>query len=197
MPTPPPPPFNNFAIFSSSSCETNRGREREGKKIEEKKNCSSFLGSWSLLKHSSVAAECSSALSFSLSLFLLSLCSLIYQRILSLWSCAASVHLFAHRWPPKCGTSFAFKMFSLAQFQPQLWPFIWHISLCWPEHSKWVKWVAQCLFVFPKLPTLLSLSYSPPTSIYFDDGLGALPRIAVTFGNKIVFKIRFYEVGAF
>lgn len=38
----------------------------------------------------------------------------------------------SHRWLPKCGTSFAFKMFSPAHFLPQLWLFIWHISLCLP-----------------------------------------------------------------
>lgn len=131
-------------------------------------------------------SECSSQFSSLLCASLgFSLCSLIYQRILSYfnfccWCCFCPVHLFAHRWPPKCGTSFAFKMFSPAQFQPaQLWPFIWHISLCLPIAAAVARPALsgssgspRCLFVFAKLIFLLlfllflfALSLSPSISI--------------------------------
>lgn len=106
-------------------------------------------------------------------------------------------------------------MFSPAQFQPaQLWPFIWHISLCLPIAAAVARAALsgssgspQCLFVFAKLIFLLLVLLflcSPSLSIDFDynfnDGLGTT---AVTFagfmypsGNKIVFKIP-NEVGAF
>lgn len=123
-----------------------------------------FSGRNSLVERQSAAVS---------SLLCSSLCSLIYQRILSFfnfwccccccWWCFCLVHLFAHRWPPKCGTSFAFKMFSPAQFQPaQLWPFIWHISLCLPIAAAVARAALsgssgspQCLFVFAKLIFLL------------------------------------------
>lgn len=129
-------------------------------------------------------AECSSQFcSVLFSSLCCSLCSLIYQRILSFFNfCCCCfgcclVHLFAHRWPPKCGTSFAFKMFSPAQFQPaQLWPFIWHISLCLPIAAAVARPALsgssgspQCLFVFAKLMFLLLFLlflFSPSLSLF-------------------------------
>lgn len=78
---------------------------------------------------------------------------------------------------PKCGTSFAFKMFSPAQFslpahnsRSELWPFIWHIAHCWPE---WVKrlfvWIwLWCSTVVASyghsIPFLLRLTIMPTYS---------------------------------
>lgn len=118
---------------------------------------------------------------FGISPFHLVVCS--YSRIFA-FSVSGTLRI-SHRWLPKCGTSFAFKMFSPAHFLPQLWLFIWHISLCLPIQRaqplpQWVKWVAQCLFAFHSIPLLLLYFFF--TAVKFIFWLFSAVRYFAVFG---------------